>query len=255
MATTITGTTSTTSTTSRTTITGLGTGLDIDSMVEAVVNAEKAPKQGQIDRLTAKTNVSLSAVNTLKAALETFQASMTSLKSSSTAFAAFSAKSSNESVATLTASTGAVTGSYKLDVEQLATSSKVATANLSGGASTTFASGGTLSISVGENSSYNLDIKAGASLTDIRDAINSQLSASAGISANIITDSSGSRLVLSSETTGEGTDLYVSGSGDLSALNVNVDEDGNRALVKQSGDGAGYITQRRTPNTASTVSS
>ncbi len=67
---------------------------------------------------------------------------------------------------------------------------------------------------------------------------------SIAISANIVTDSNGSRLVLSSETTGEGTDLHVSGTGDLAALDINntFDEDGKRVLSKQSGTDAGYIT-------------
>ncbi|WP_313303794.1 flagellar filament capping protein FliD [Stutzerimonas balearica] len=226
------------------TITGLGSGLDIDSMVTAIADAQKAPKQAQIDRLTTKNETTLSAVGTLKSALETFEASMAALTSVSSSFDAFSATSSGSSVASVTAGSGAVTGSYALEVNSLATGSKVATQSFDTGASTAFASGGDLTIGVGDNSSYTVSVKAGATLTDIRDAINSQLSSSAGISANIVTDSNGSRLVLSSETTGEGTDLHVSGTGDLAALDINntFDEDGKRVLSKQSGTDAGYIT-------------
>lgn len=253
-----TGTTSTTppatttssSSSAKTSITGLGSGLDIDALVEVTVEAEKAPKQGQIDRLTAKTETSLSAVGTLKAAMEAFEASLTALTSKSTSFDGLSAKSSTETVATVTSNSGAVEGSYALNVTSLATASKVATASLSGGSSTTFASGGKLTIDVGDNAHYSVNVAAGASLSSIRDSINSQLSSSAGISANIVTDSNGSRLVLSSETTGENTDIFMSGTGDLSALNVNVtsttDENGVTTvahdLQKQTGTGAGYIT-------------
>ena len=223
-------------------ILGLGSGLEIQSIVEATVEAEKAPKQAQIDRQTSKTTTSLTAIGTLKAALESFEASMTALKSSSTSFAGLSAKSSTESVATMKTSSGAVAGSYDLEVTSLAKSSKVATASLSGGASTKFASGGNLKIEVG-TTAYNLSVKEGATLTEIRDAINSKLTATSGVSANIVSDSNGSRLVLSSETTGADTDIYVTGSGDLAQLNVNVDAEGNRALTKQSGTAAGYITQ------------
>ncbi|TBU77092.1 flagellar filament capping protein FliD [Phytopseudomonas daroniae] len=223
-------------------IVGLGSGLDITAIVEATVAAEKAPKQAQIDRQTSKATTSLTAIGTLKAALENFEASMTALKSSSTSFAGLAAKSSSESVATVKTASGAVTGSYALEVESLAKGSRVASATLAGGASTQFASGGTLKIEVG-TTAYNLSVSAGASLTDIRDSINSQLTATSGISANIVTDANGSRLVLSSETTGAGTDIYVTGSGDLAQLNVNVDEDGAHALTKQSGSAAGYITE------------
>ncbi|TXR39351.1 flagellar cap protein FliD [Ectopseudomonas mendocina] len=227
---------------SGTTISGLGTGLDIDGMVTAIADAEKAPKQAQIDRLTTKTETSLSAVGTLTSAVETFEASLTALESSSSSFEGLGVQSSADDVASATAGAGAVPGSYKVEVISLASSSKVASASLEGGASTTFDSGGTLTIDVGDNASYEVQVAPGASLTEIRDAINSQLSATAGISANIITDASGARLVLSSEVTGEGTDLYVKGTGDLAALNINVDEDGNHDLTQQSGTGAGSIT-------------
>lgn len=227
---------------SGTTITGLGTGLDIDGMVTAIADAEKAPKQAQIDRLTTKTETSLSAVGTLTSAVETFEASLTALESSSSSFEGLGVQSSADRVASATAGAGAVPGSYEVEVISLASSSKVASASLEGGASTTFDSGGTLTIDVGDNASYEVQVAPGASLTEIRDAINSQLSATAGISANIITDASGARLVLSSEVTGEGTDLYVKGTGDLAALNINVDEDGNHDLTQQSGTGAGSIT-------------
>ena len=224
------------------TISGLGTGLDIDGMVTAIADAEKAPKQAQIDRLTTKTETSLSAVGTLTSAVETFEASLTALESSSSSFEGLGVQSSADGVASATAGAGAVPGSYEVEVISLASSSKVASASLEGGASTTFDSGGTLTIDVGDNASYEVQVAPGASLTEIRDAINSQLSATAGISANIITDASGARLVLSSEVTGEGTDLYVKGPGDLAALNINVDEDGNHDLTQQSGTGAGSIT-------------
>lgn len=227
---------------SGTTITGLGTGLDIDGMVTAIADAEKAPKQAQIDRLTTKTETSLSAVGTLTSAVETFEASLTALESSSSSFEGLGVQSSADGVASATAGAGAVPGSYEVEVISLASSSKVASASLEGGASTTFDSGGTLTIDVGDNASYEVQVAPGASLTEIRVAINSQLSATAGISANIITDASGARLVLSSEVTGEGTDLYVKGTGDLAALNINVDEDGNHDLTQQSGTGAGSIT-------------
>lgn len=227
---------------SGTTISGLGTGLDIVGMVTAIADAEKAPKQAQIDRLTTKTETSLSAVGTLTSAVETFEASLTALESSSSSFEGLGVQSSADGVASATAGAGAVPGSYEVEVISLASSSKVASASLEGGASTTFDSGGTLTIDVGDNASYEVQVAPGASLTEIRDAINSQLSATAGISANIITDASGARLVLSSEVTGEGTDLYVKGTGDLAALNINVDEDGNHDLTQQSGTGAGSIT-------------
>ncbi|WP_028240712.1 flagellar filament capping protein FliD [Stutzerimonas azotifigens] len=217
------------------TITGLGSSLDIDGLVSSLVKADTAPKEAQITRLAETTNTKLSAVGTLKSAVDTFQASLSSLKSVSSSFASLSAKSSNESVVTVSTSSGAVAGSYALKVDQLASGSKVATAVVEGGSSATFGAG-SLSISVGSGS-YSVSVSEGASLTDIRNAINAKLSDSAGVTANIVTDESGSRLVLSSETTGEGADISVTGSNDsLAALNVD-------GTTQSTEGGAGYITQ------------
>src|SRR5690606_19559074 len=104
------------------------------------------------------------------------------------------------------------------EVSQLATSSKVASATQA--ATATYATGGKLIISVGDKD-HELVIADGASLTDIRDAINERLSGGVGITANIITDGQGgSRLVLASETTGAGTDISVTGENDLARLNI-----------------------------------
>lgn len=215
------------------TITGLGSGLNINDLVKAMADAEKAPKQTQIDLQKARTDTQLSAVGMLKSAVETFESALLSLKTNATAFDGYKASSSKSDVASVTMGSGAVSGSYKLEVTQLASASKVASKVQT---STTYAQGGTLAVTVGSGSPYSVIIADGASLTDIRNAINEKLS-SAGISANIVTDGSGgSRLVLSSETTGTGADISVSGENSLAELNIS----GGTALA---GDAAGYITR------------
>ena len=51
------------------------------------------------------------------------------------------------------------------------------------------------------------------SLLGVRDAINTA-GASTGVSASIVTDASGSRLILSSSKTGEGNDIQIAASQD-----------------------------------------
>lgn len=193
-----------------TSVSGIGTGIDTKSIVTALVNAEKAPKQNQIDTQTEKTQTTLSAIGSLKSALETFQSALDKLNTMSS-FIGLSAKSSDEKVATVVSSNSAVNGSYTLNVSNLASSSKVATQIMATDATTSVA--GKLTITQGSASgtgtSYDIDIPAGASLTGVRDAINQQLQTK-GITANILSDANGSRLVLSSTTTGAGTDLSIS---------------------------------------------
>ncbi|CAI8739729.1 Flagellar hook-associated protein 2 [Pseudomonas sp. IT-347P] len=192
---------------------GLGSGLDIGAIVTALVDADKAPKQTQIDTATKANTLKISGIGSLKSALTAFQTAMTNLSSKTNpAFAGFTATSSNTNLSA-TADSSAVSGSYNVVVTQLATGSKIASASFAGGASSAIPSG-TLKISQ-NGTDYNVDIPANATLQSTRDAINKAQGAN-GISANIVTDSTGaSRLVISSSKTGEGSDLKVSGIAGL----------------------------------------
>ncbi|NYH07386.1 flagellar filament capping protein FliD [Pseudomonas moraviensis] len=193
---------------------GLGSGLDIGAIVTALVNADKAPKQTQIDTATKANTLKISGIGSLKSALTTFQTAMKNLGSTTNpAFAGFTATSSNTNVLSATSDSTAVTGNYNVVVTQLATGSKIASASFAGGAASAIPSG-TLKISQ-NGTDYNVDIPAGSTLQNTRDAINKAQGAN-GISANIVTDASGaSRLVISSNKTGAGSDLTVSGIAGL----------------------------------------
>ncbi|WP_448145291.1 flagellar filament capping protein FliD [Pseudomonas silesiensis] len=198
------------------TITGVGSGFDTVGIVTALVNAEKAPKQSQITKLQTNTTTQLSAVGTVKAALESYRAAIAKLNSVSS-FNGLAASSSDEKISKVTIDDKASSGTYALEVTQLATASKVTSKVFEGGASAVVNAGTqstTLTISQSDND-YNVAIPAGATMQQTRDAINTQLQ-SKGISANVLTDANGSRLVFSSQTTGKGTDITISGDSELS---------------------------------------
>ncbi len=202
------------------TSTGLGTGLDINSLVSSLVSAQSAPKTAQLDRLKSSTDTSISAFGQLKSALEAFTASLKGINSAS-AFGGLKASSGNESIATVTASNDAVAGTYQLKVSQLASASRASSAVIDNGQ--TF-SAGTLNISIGDDEPMSVEIAEGATLEDVRQAINTQLK-DKGITANIMSNpgnpQEGSRLVLSSATTGAGNDIRIAGmGGNLAALNI-----------------------------------
>lgn len=202
--------------------TGLGSGLDTGAIVKALVNADKAAKQGQIDRGTATNTASISGIGTLKSLMAAFTKSMTDLGSKTNPqFPGFAATSSDVKIVTATASNSAVGGNYVIDVGNLATSSKVASAAFAGGTSSAIPTG-TLTISQsGKN--FNVNVAAGATLQSVRDSINADSSLKlAGVSANIVTDSFGSRLVLGSSNTGAGSDISVSGIAGLEIDGTNV---------------------------------
>lgn len=199
-------------------ITGIGSGMDIDAMVGALVAAEKAPKEAQLTRLATATTTKISALGTLRTALSGFQTALKDLNDVKL-FENRSAKSSNTDLMTATASKTAQSGTYSVKIEQLATGSKTATAALESDFTTGVA--GTLTIKVGDGEGVAVDFAEGASLAQVKDALNSALEGS-GVTANLLTDPSTgkTRLVMSSTNTGEGKDVSITTSAGLEALAI-----------------------------------
>lgn len=211
--------------------TGLGSGLNIGDIVKVLVDSDKAAKQNQITTQTSKTTASLSAVAKLQSALTAFQDSMKALNSTTTpAFLGFAATSSTETTAKATATNTAVNGTYSLVVKQLATGSKVASAAISPAQASAIPSG---KLSITQNGTVHEVTLAGGTLEETRNAINTSLQGK-GISANIINDANGARLVFTSTTTGAGNDLKVAGDADFGTL---LDIDGTKTMADTASGG------------------
>jgi flagellar hook-associated protein 2 len=198
-----------------TTITGVGSGFDTQAIVKSLVDAERAPKQAQINLQSQKATTQLSSIGKIQAALDAFRGALTSMGTDNS-FSGLTGTSSDEKVATMTANQGAASGSFSLVVNQLATPSKLSTKSFTGGQSTVVNSGTTPTTLTISQSGKNFDLKvpAGATLQQVRDSINSQFG-TAGLSANILTDSNGSRLILTSTNAGVGSDLTMSGNSGI----------------------------------------
>lgn len=212
--------------------TGLGSGLKITEIVTVLVQSDTAAKQAQITRQTSNNTAMISGVGALRSALTAFQDAMKKLNVTDTpSFNPYAATSGNEAIFKVSADSTAVTGSYDIAVNNLATGSKVASQKFEDGASASIGEG-ELTIGQGENS-YKIQIGSDATLQSVRDQINKEMAAN-GITANIINESGGSRLVLSSTTTGKGTDLVLSGIPELEI-------DGAKSMADNT-NGAGYIS-------------
>ncbi|MCY1287581.1 B-type flagellar hook-associated protein 2 [compost metagenome] len=197
-----------------TSITGLGSGLDINGIVSALVSAEKTPKQNQIDKLSKTTTARITALGSLKSAISEFQTALSSLNKTES-FQGRSVSSSKTDLLTATGTPKAGVGSYQVEVRQLAQSSKVALAAIpaNGDQAATFGKG-SLSIKVGDAELPAIEVDdSNNTLAGLRDAIN-KAGKEQGVSATIITDAQGARLVLSSSKMGDGEDISVSVSGD-----------------------------------------
>lgn len=198
-----------------TTVSGIGSGIDTQAIVDSLVAAQKAPKQSQINTQTLKATTTLSSIGKIQAALDAFRGALTNMTDSNS-FGGLSLKSSDEKVATVTMGAGAANGSFSLIVSKLATASKVSTKVYSGGAGSVVNPGSTATtLTITQNGkNHDLSIPPGATLQQVRDNLNSQFGV-AGLSANVLTDANGSRLVITSNKMGEGSDITLSGNSGI----------------------------------------
>jgi flagellar hook-associated protein 2 len=194
---------------------GIGSGLNVDSIVTQLMALERRPLTA-LDTKEAKYQTQLTAYGSLKGALSSFQGAVAALASPAK-FSAVTANLADTTVATATASSAAVAGSYTLEVKTLAQAHKLKSANFA--ATSTTVGSGTLTIQFGKyelDGSFTLNPNKAAgtvtidnsqqSLAGVRDAINA---ANVGASASIINDGSGNRLVIASKDSGLANALKI----------------------------------------------
>lgn len=180
---------------------GVGSGLDLSSILDSLESAEKeslTPISNQQTAYTAK----LSAYGTLKSALTTFQTANTALNDADL-FSATTATSTS-SAFSATTSGSVVAGNYTISVSQLAQAQTLTSATQSSNSTAlgdSSASSRTMTITLVDGTSKDITLTSDqTSLTGMRDAINS---ADAGVTATIIkTGDSSYRLSLTSTETG-----------------------------------------------------
>lgn len=175
--------------------TGIGSGLQVTDIVNAIVGAQKIPYESRVARQQGAYTSDISAVGALKSALEDVKASFDGLAD----IDKYQQRkiSGRDDFISLSSTSDAEVGSYAVKVDALASSHKIMSAAIDGKEAL---GGGTLSIASGDDA-FDVEISDSATLSDIRDAINDSRDNSS-VSATIITDASGQRLVLNSKKTG-----------------------------------------------------
>jgi flagellar hook-associated protein 2 len=204
------------------TTSGLGSGIDVQSVVSQLLAADRAGSDLQFTRQTNTANTKLSALGSLKSALSGFQSSLSSLETLKS-FDKKSATSSDSSSVGAIARFNAVPNSYNVEVSQVATAHSMASTSF---ADTTSAIGtGTMTFRFGTTSyNANTDVYSGFtlnpdsnvstltidssnnSLTGIMTAINN---GNFGVSASIVRAGDGYKLLLASNKTGVKNSLEV----------------------------------------------
>ena len=175
---------------------GVGSGLDLQTMLTKLMDAERAPIRA-LDTKISATNSKISLYGTLQSKLDAFKSAAETLQFPSR-LGAMTATSSDSSVLGASAIFTAAAASYAVEVTQLASAQK----NVSMGyvAGTTF-SGGDIDFTVAGVAAPTISFAAGSyTLQDISTKIND---AAVGVSATVITTTGGGqRLVLTSDKSG-----------------------------------------------------
>ena len=107
------------------TATGIGSGLDIESLVTKLMEAERVPKEQRLLSREVAVTSSISGLGSLKSALSGLQTSLTSANSLST-FDQRNASSSDSTAVAVSASSAASLGTYTATVQSLATAQSLA---------------------------------------------------------------------------------------------------------------------------------
>ena len=190
---------------------GVGSGLDINGLVEKLVAAERAPQQAQITRAQTSTVTTISALGTLKGALGSFQSALSPLSTLSS-ITSRSATSSDTDVFTASANSSAAPGSYDIEVLSVASAHQISSRGFLNGSAHVVGTG-TLTVAVGA-SSFQIAIPDTANtLAGIRDAINSATGNDNLVRATIVNGTDGAHLVLSGQKTGAANTISVTAAG------------------------------------------
>ena len=193
------------------TIDGLVSGLQTADLIAELMEAERAPIT-RMESTKEEYQNKISLLQDLSLKLSTLKISADTLNTSSL-YGARAVTSSQENVLTASAQSGAPTGRYTIQVEQIALAHQLASGVTSDPSARVFGIG-TITLQVGSGSPVTINITSdNNSLNGIRDAINN---AGLPITASIVGSGSEYRLVILSNTTGT--------EGQIT-LNVNLQEE------------------------------
>lgn len=210
---------------------GIGSGLDVNSIVSQLVAIEKQPLQPlQLKATTLKAQLSL--YGTVKSQASTL-GDMAALLGGASGWNIPKASSSNASAVTVTASATAAASSISVEVSQLARAQSAGSAGILAG--TAAGASGNLTIELGAwtdalppvftpGSSLSVAVDAADTLTAIAAKINA--TANVGVTATVLRDGPNERLVIRSNSSGTAAGFRVAAPAIAGALGLTNPSDG-----------------------------
>lgn len=192
---------------------GSASGLPLEELVSTLVKVERDSKLSRINTTKKTLDTSLSGVGQLKSALSAFQDAIKKLGGNTlnVRIATVTQPTENKTYLEASASSTAAAASFDIKVNQLASGSRLESADaaFSSADDVISTTNGTLTFAA-NGKSFDVDVTAGMTLNELRQKINAK-SDNFGVNANIINagGATGTKLVLTSDETGAGNDLVI----------------------------------------------
>lgn len=230
---------------------GIGSGLDISTIVSQLVSAERAPQDARLNKLEAGAKFKLSGLGSIASAFDTLKGALDTLQKADSLGArkvdtvsADGATGSGNTAFTATADGNTPIGRYQVEVHALASAHKLVGSAVDTDA--TFGAG-SLRLEIG-GASLDIAIEAGATLADVRSAIN-DAGASHGMQAALLTSDDGHHLSITGSKAGAENAISLTvtgGGGDLQGLVDGLEERSPAADARVSIDGLQVTTSGNT---------
>ena len=185
-----------------------GSGIDVTSTVDAILQIDAAPElqlQSQVTNLNTQTT----ALQGIQSDLTAFQTSLQTLTDFTGDFSGLTVSSTNNNVVSATAANGTAAGTHAITVNHLATTSADYSASFSSPTAQLPVAGG-FDLQVGTNAAVPIPVDSADgtnTLSGLATYINNH---NLGVTATVITDSSGSRLAFLSQTSGAAGQITLS---------------------------------------------
>ncbi|HEY1462898.1 MAG TPA: flagellar filament capping protein FliD [Terriglobales bacterium] len=179
-------------------------GIDVSSAVSQILQNEAIPQQ-QLEAQQATLQGQTSAINSLESLISTLETSLQGLGDPGGSASSMATSSSNDAIVSATAAPGTATGNHVVVVNNVASTGAWYSAAVASG--TTALQAGSFNLTVGSNAPVAITVGSGVNtLSDLATSINQQ---NLGVTANVITDSTGSRLAIVSNSSGAANDFSI----------------------------------------------
>lgn len=192
---------------------GAGSGIDTASLVTSLVAATRDPKQQVITNRQTTNNAKISALASATNSLDTFADALNSLLAG-TGYAGTPGSNDPTIVAVSALPGGVPKLPAQIEVQQLASAQTIASTPVAGATASTSVGAGTFNLKVGANAAVTVTLTApSTSYADLAAAINATGS---GVTASVVTDNQGTRLVMKGATGEANSFTFTQTSGDAS---------------------------------------